>query len=144
MIGPQLQAALARYGLGDLAPWLSEMIVSNASDAEIELGLREQPAFRTRFWMIFEREKAGLSPISPDWVVEYEARVMEGARALGATVTREQIGRLIANNVSAEESLNRVSIAATAVYQSPPETRAALGRLYGITHADMVDYWLDP
>lgn len=144
LIGPQLRATLERYGLQDLAKWLSAQIINGASDAEIELGLREHPVWKQRFWMIEAREKAGMSPISPDEVVAYEAAAFQSAQALGVTVNRQQIGEWIAADKGLPEMQERMGMASAAVYQSSPHTRAALNRLYGVTDSDLADYWLDP
>ena len=143
-LGPILSRLLDRYGLGSLKDWASTQLVDNVSEEEFLLALYDRPEFKTRFWMIGERERKGLSPVSAEMVLAYEAQVAQMAKAFGVTVTQRQAGEMMANDISAAEVEDRIGIAAAAVYQSPPETRAALNRLYGITAGDLVNYWLDP
>src|SRR5690606_5995595 len=67
-----LMALLQAYGLEELSGWVREQLISGASPAQIVLDLRNQPAFRRRFAAIFDREAAGLNPISPEEVLAYE------------------------------------------------------------------------
>lgn len=143
-LGPQLTALLNRYGLGSLAGWASEAIVSGLGAEEIEFQLRERPEFKARFPAITAREKAGLPPVSVDEYLAYEQSLSQMGRAFGVTLTKAQTDAALGANVSVAEMQERVGIAATAVYQSPPEVRAALSRLYGIGTGDLVNYWLDP
>lgn len=52
--------------------------------------------------------------------------------------------KFIGGLVSPAEVNSRIQDAAQAAYQSPPETRAALASLYGITGGDLISFFLDP
>jgi len=142
--GPMLQDYLTRSGLAGLIPWASGMLTSGASEDEILLDMENQPAFRTRFWMIFTRSNNGWSPISVQEVLEYESTMEAAASALGLQVTRQEMGQWIADDKSVSEMQDRMGIAATVVHMSSPELRAQLDRLYGVTTGDLTRYWLNP
>lgn len=143
-VGPILKAMLTRYGLESLAPWLSEMITSNAPMEEIELQLYDRPEFITRFPAIRRRGRDGLPPLSVEEYLAYENQMSQVSRAYGISVDKTQVDALISLNVSAAEAEDRVGIAARAVYQTDQTTRAALSRLYGIETGDLINYWLNP
>lgn len=135
---------LRRLGLSDLSTWAKNALINGASEAEIMVDIENQPAFKQRFWMIEARRKAGLPEFSPAQVLDYEATASEMAKAFGITITQQQVGELIANDVSVAELEDRVGIAASAVFQVPPEVRSELQRFYGIGTGDLTEYWLDP
>ncbi len=135
---------LKRYGLTGLSQWAKDALINGASEDEIMVDIENQPAFKQRFWMIEARRKAGLTEFSPAMVVEYEATAGAMAKAFGITITDQQVGDLIANDVSPQELQDRVGIAASAVFQVPAEVRSELQRFYGIGVGDLTEYWLDP
>jgi hypothetical protein len=143
-IGPALKNLLKRSGLEGLEKWASDMVINGASDAEIEISLYDQPVFRQRFPMIFERSNKGFGAISVQEVLEYENRAKELAKSFGTTITNEDISHLIANDVSLTETQDRLGLAGQAVHMASTDLKAELNRLYGITSGDLVKYWLDP
>lgn len=143
-IGPQMARTLERYGLGSLAPWLSERIIKGIGEDQIMLELYDRPEFTNRFPAIKKREAAGLPPVSIEEYLQYEAVTRQAARAFGVEISQDKINALIAGNVSAKEAQDRLDIASRAALQSDSFTRAELNRLYGVTTGDLVNYWLDP
>ena len=144
VVGPLLSQLLTRYGLQTLAPWFAERIIHDASEEQIMLELYDRPEFKVRFPAIFAREKAGYPPISVAEYLTYENQVSQMSRAYGVTLDKARVDALIGLNVSAQEAEDRVGIAARAVYQTDPTTRAALSRLYGIETGDLINYWMNP
>lgn len=143
-VGPLLSQLLARYGLESLAPWLAEQIIKDTSEEQIQLELYDRPEFKARFPAIAAREKAGLPPVSIEEYLAYEGQMSQMARAYGVGLDKAKVDALISNNVSAAEAEDRIGIAARAVYQTDPTTRAELSRLYGIETGDLINYWLNP
>jgi len=139
-----MQRELERYGLSSLGPWLSTAIITGMSEDQLMLELYERPEFKTRFPAIEARRKAGLSPISIDEYLEYEAVQRSAAKSLGVDISTDDINALLANDVSAKEAQDRLTLAARAVYRTDQFTRDKLASLYGITTGDLVRYWLDP
>lgn len=144
VVGPLLSQLLARYGLESLAPWLAERIIKDTSEEQIQLELYDRPEFKARFPAIAAREKAGLPPVSVEEYLAYEGQMSQVSRAYGISLNKDRVDALIGQNVSAAEAEDRIGIAARAVYQTDPTTRAALSRLYGIETGDLIDYWLNP
>ena len=143
-LGPVLTNLLKRAGLAGLTQWASDMVINGASEAEIEISLYDQPEFRHRFPMIFKRANAGYGAISVQEVLEYENRAKEVAKSFGATITDEEISDLISNDVSMNETQDRLALAGQAVHMVSTDMKAQLQRLYNIGPGDLVRYWLDP
>lgn len=143
-VGPLMQRELERYGLASLGSWLSNMIITGASEEQLMLELYERPEFKARFPAIDARRKAGLSPISVDEYLEYEAVSKAAAKSLGVDISQDEINQLLVNDISVKEAQDRMAIAARSVYRADAFTRQELNRLYGITTGDLVRYWLDP
>ena len=143
-IGPILKNLLSRSGLESLTSWATEMIIDGASEAEIEISLYDQPAFRQRFPMIFARANAGYGAISVQEVLEYENRAKEMAKSFGVSLSNTEISDLIANDVSFQEAQDRLSMAGQAVHMASTGLKSELQRMYGISQGDLIKYWLDP
>lgn len=143
-VGPMLKQMLERYGLGSLAPWLSNKVMQGASLEEIELELYDRPEFRLRFPAIRTRGQNGLPPLSVDEYLAYEQQATQVARAYGVEISQKQMNDLLAGNVSIAETQERLDLASRAALQSDSKTRQELNRIYGVTTADLVSFWLDP
>lgn len=143
-LGPLMQQLLNRYGLGGLSNWLSAAVIRGWSEEEIKLKLWDTPEFRNRFPGIFIRITKGRPPMTVDEYMEYEERSRLMTAAIGYRITNDEITQLIGSDVALPELEERVSLAATAVYDSDNETTHELGRLWGITNNEMMRYWLDP
>lgn len=143
-VGPLMHRELERYGLASLGDWLSTAIITGMSEEQLQLELYERPEFKQRFPAIEARRRAGLSPVSVDEYLEYEAVSRSAAKALGVDISQEEINNLLTNDVSVAEAQDRLTIAARAVHRADQNTRDELNRLYGISTGDLVRYWLDP
>jgi hypothetical protein len=141
---PGLQAMLKRLGLSRLVKGLTDLSERDASDAELLDWLYDQPDFRSRFPAIFNRERAGLPPLSVDEYLAYEAQVSTDARMFGMTLTKAEVDDWLSKNVSADEGRSRIEAASVAVYSSPIETREQLRRLHGVQDEDMIRFWMSP
>lgn len=135
---------LARYGLGELAPWLSQQITSGATLEEIELNLYDQPAFIKRFPAIRQRGRDGKPPLSVEEYLQYERQMFDAANSFGVTVSYDEINDLLIGDVSFNEAQDRLALAGQAVHAIPQETKNTLQQFYGVTSGDLTKYWLDP
>ena len=132
-----IQQALQQMGITDpgALSWAQGLISSGASAQSIEVQMYSQPWFQQRFPGIFERQKAGLPPISPADYLGYEdqARQLEGAYGLppGFLDDRNYVGNLIGSDVSMAELQNRVEQGFSVVQQAPQEVRDAFSQFYG-------------
>lgn len=143
-LGPQMTAALKKYGLESLTEWASNALIQGKSEDEIMLDLYEQQAFRNRFAGMFAREAAGYPPVSIDQYLEYEDMASSLGTTWGMTLSKQEVDNLIANNVSARELEQRFTIAATAVYEDDSFVRDSLTRLFGVNQENLMRYWMDP
>jgi len=144
MAGPLLTSLLERYGLGSLTSWAAELIVQGVAEDELVLRLYDQGPFKQRFPAIEAREKAGLPPLSAEEYLQYESVAFQAAKANGISLTQNEINELLVNNVSIQETQERLSMAMQAVFQTDARTRDELSRLYGIGTGDLAKFWLDP
>jgi hypothetical protein len=143
----RLNAVLNDYGLGSLGAQVQRWLIEGLSEAEITQRMRETNEFKQRFPAIEERKKKGLSPISPGEYVSYERNVRQMMRAAGLPTGfydgNDDFTRFISNDLSLSELGDRVTLAANAAFNTPPETRAALER-WGMRAGDLTAFWLDP
>lgn len=143
-LGPIMQNILARYGLETLTQWAVNLIADGSSPAEIELQLYDRPEFQSRFAGMFMREKAGYPPIAVDEYLSYENTAASLATMWDISLSKDEVDRLIANNVSAVELENRFTLAAQALYETPEEDRDEFQRLYNVSEGKLLKYWMDP
>jgi hypothetical protein len=143
-IGPLLQSLLDRYGLGSLADWAAELLITGASEDEIILQLYDRPEVAARFPWLKQREAAGLTPLSIEEGLQYENFARQTAKSLGLNITDEEIWANIGGDVSIKELEDRISMASAAVHSLNPMVRAQTEMLYGITTEDFIRSWLNP
>lgn len=143
-IGPQMKATLKRYGLQDLTRWVADAVVQGKSQDQIMLEIYDQPAFKKRFPAIAQREAIGFSPVSVEDYINYEKLAESLGSTWGVKLSKAEVDDLIGHDVSAQELEQRFNIAATAVYESAPETRNALNRLFNISGGELMRYWMNP
>lgn len=143
-LGPILSTLLDRYDLSSLKNWASDALIRGLSEDEIVLEMYERPEFKTRFPAIEARNKAGLAPVSVEEYLGYEAQTRAWAKQAGFTLTQDEINKMIAGDVSAQEAADRIDVASRAAFMTDDQTRNELQRLYGISGGDLVRYWLNP
>ncbi len=128
----QITQLLQGFGLADLTSWAVSLLNNGAtSQAQIEIELEDQPAFRERFGAIFARREAGLSPVSVEEVLYFEKQVGELESFYGFPA-----GTLDAQDFLAEDrSYNEIqaTVAAEVQFrQSDPDTQRYAQQFYGI------------
>ena len=139
-------ARFAAYGLGTLASKIKELAVDGATEATITLGLQSTDEYKTRFKANDARIKAGLQVLQPAEYLNLEDGYRQVLRSYGLTQfsTDEYVQQFIANDVSAKELSDRVSIATQRVQNADPAVLNQLQSYYGISAKDAVAYILDP
>lgn len=141
-------AILRRYDLESETEWAWQMVTHGASVAEFETELRQRDAYRSRFRAIFEREAAGLPPISPEEVLEYEQRRREVLSAYGLPPgfydsPDDAVAGLV-GDVSISELEQRASLwsdYAESQWEAP--VRGQLQRLFGIGTGTLAAFLMD-
>lgn len=142
-----LQELLRSYGLEDLSDWAYEQVIQGNSPTVIRQMLWEQPAFKKRFKVIFDRRDKGLPAVSPNEVLEYERRArqlfQEAGLPPGFYDSPDDFYSFILNDVSISELNGRVELARTSIYSADPAQRAEMQRLYGLSEGQEIAYVLD-
>ena len=139
-------ARFSAYGLGTLASKIKELAVDGATEATITLGLQSTDEYKTRFKANDARIKAGLQVLQPAEYLNLEDGYRQVLRSFGLTQfsTDDYVQQFIANDVSAKELSDRVSIATQRVQNADPAVLNQLQSYYGIGPKDAVAYILDP
>lgn len=130
----QVMIILNDYGLASLADWAWKMIQSGESTAGIQIDLYNQPAFQQRFWVIGARQKAGLDPVSPTDILNFEQSWTELAHAAGlppSFANKDMAQQFMANNVSFNEAQERVQRGFIEMHNAPTEVRDMFGQYFG-------------
>lgn len=145
----RLQQILNQYGLGGMAGWIQSKLENGSSEAEIQLEMYDQPEFKARFPVIEQRRLAGLTPVSPAEVMEYEQRGRELMRQAGLTnstfTNKDYLQGLMGQDVSLAEVQTRLNDGLLRVQQAPPEVRNVFGQFFGTSgDAALAQLFLDP
>lgn len=142
-----LNELLSSYGLGELSSWAYEQVVAGNSPAMIRQLLWEQPAFKKRFKVIFDRRDRGLPAISVDEVLDYERKARQLFQAAGLPAgfydSPDDFYSFLVNDISLSELNSRVELARDYVYRADPSVRAEMQRLYGLSEGSEIAYVLD-
>lgn len=143
-----VQGILRQYGLEELSDWARSLIVNGASEAQVQVELYEQPAFRQRFRAIFARQERGLPPISPEEVMAYERQRAQVMRMYGFPEgfyddPDDAVAGLV-EDVSINEVEQRAAMWVDFARNQAPEVRLELQRLYGVTDGALAAYMMDP
>lgn len=143
---------LREYGFSDaeaaeLSTWAKGQLIEGTSPTIVRQQLWNQPAFKRRFKVIFDRRAAGLPAISPSEVLEYERRArqlfQEAGLPPGFYDSPDDFYNFILNDVSISELNGRVELARTSIYAADPASRAEMQRLYGLSEGQEIAYVLD-
>jgi hypothetical protein len=139
-------ARFNQYGLGTLATKIRDLAVDGATEATITLALQDTEEYKTRFKANQARLKAGLQVLQPAEYLNLEDGYRQVLRSYGMTqfATDEYVQQFIANDVSAKELSDRVTIAVQQVQNADPAILTQLKDYYGIGPADAAAYILDP
>lgn len=135
-----------KYGLGSLADKIRELAVDGATEATITLGLQDTEEYKKRFSANIARQNAGLKVLTPAEYLNLEDGYRQILREYGLNQfsNDDYVQKFIANDVSAAELSNRISLAVQRVQNADPAVMRQLNDYYGIGQADLVGYVLDP
>jgi hypothetical protein len=136
---------LSGAGLGDLADEVNKMILDDKTAAQIKLEIRKTKSYEARFpgmKALSDKNRA----ITEGEYIDLERGYSQTLRAYGLDEKiygdRGDLGTYIANEVSAREFEERVSLAKDRV-SSQADVMKALGEMY-VTEADAIGYLLNP
>jgi hypothetical protein len=133
-------------GLAALVEPLRNLIQENVSPSEFAVKLRQSDAYKARFIANEERLKKGLRVLQPREYIAVEDSYRQVLRSYGLQQFDNDtyVQQFIANDVSAAELSDRVSMAVQRVQNADPAIARTLRDYYGIGQTDLVAYVLDP
>lgn len=144
-----VRAALAPYGLGDLAQRMYEYGKNNDNDAGAAyLWLRDQPEYKQAFPGMALREQNKLAPMSEEqyiqWTSQMRSTMQQNGIPAGFYDSPDDFATMIGNDLSPQEVQDRVVKGVVAAQNAPQEVKDALFNYYGIDQGHLAAYWLDP
>ena len=148
----ELLVLLRRYGLDGLFKNLNDAVVDDPTlvrDVDALFGrIENTPEYQARFAGNKERERRGLPVLSPTTYIQEEEAYKTQLRNLGMSPgfydTQADFARLIGGDVSPVEFGARIQQGYQAVRQSSPEVIRQMKELYGVSEADLAEYFIDP
>lgn len=136
------------YGLGTLAPKITELVQNGFSADTVSLLLQESDEYKQRFAANEARKKAGMAVLSPAEYLATERAYRQIMTAAGLPKgfydQPEDFQNLLSKDISPAELNARVQTAADAVLNADPYYTQALRDFYGMTNGDMVAFVLNP
>jgi hypothetical protein len=136
------------YGLGSLAPKITEFIQQGFSPDTVALKLQETPEYQQRFIGNETRRKAGMPVLSPGEYLALESDYRQIMRASGLPSgfydEPSDFAKFIGVDVSPTELKQRVDIAALSLENADPFYTRQLQQYYNMNSGDMLAYVLDP
>jgi len=136
------------YGLGSLAPKITEYVQQGFSPDTVTLKLQETPEYQQRFSGNTARKKAGLPVLSPAEYLATESAYKQTMRSAGLPVgfydDPSDFSTFIGVDVSPAELKSRVDIAAQTIDGADPFFKQQLKEYYNLGDGDMIAYALDP
>lgn len=138
--------ALNAYGLGNLASFAWNEWLQGIPVEQIMLDIRQTPEYKARFPAMATLASQGRA-ITEQQYVDYERNAYALAQSVGldtAHFNSGDITNLLTNNVALPELKSRLDQYQAAAYSTPPEFRAALQNLYGITPGQLTAFFIDP
>lgn len=148
----ELLVLLRRYGLDKLFDALNSAVLEDPTlvrDVDALFGkIENTPEYQERFAGNKERERRGLPVLSPTTYIQEEDGYRTQLRNLGMSPgfydTQADFARLIGGDVSPVEFGARIQQGYQAVRQSSPEVIRQMKELYGVSEADLAEYFIDP
>jgi len=138
---------MAEFGLESLGEWAWQKFLDGVPIEQIFLDMRDRPEYQARFPAIRELADKGRAMTEAEYIA-YEKQATGFMRAAGLPEgfydEPDDFAAFLRNEVSVNELQQRVQMAQSAVFASPPEVRDELERLYGVGQGALTAYFLDP
>lgn len=153
LTGPQRDAASAliglfsQYGLQSLATQIIKMVKQGFSSDTMSLMLEKTPEYQKRFAANIERQKKGLSVLSPKEYIEtersYRAILAQSGMPKGFYDTQEDFQKFLGNDLAPQELSDRVKLWQQ---EALKDTNGldAIRKITGLGAADYAAYLMDP
>lgn len=144
-----LQSLLESMNLGSLTSWAWQQLQNGATPDEIAVNIRTTPQWKQQYWMIDQRQKDGLPPISEAEVQSYRDTAYQLADTYGLPkgfVNDQLIGQWIADDKSVSELDSVLKDGYDQVQKADPLVRQAFSDMFGVKNGDaaLAAYFTDP
>lgn len=142
-----IQSALDEFGLGQLGDSLWTQYLNGAPLEQIFLDLRKTPEYKTRFAGMEELKRKGRAITEAEYIATERAiasAMRSAGLAPGMFDTPDDFARLIGGEVAPTEVASRLADYNRAVHETPADVRGQLSRLYGVTDAQLLAFYIDP
>lgn len=142
-------AVLDTWGLGSLADGLYAAVTQNhwINQKELMQWVRTQPAYAEQFPGLAEHNANGYTHMTEAEYQQNREVYTQQAQQYGLPstfLTKQEIGKLVAGNVSPAEFSDRLVKGWAAVTKGDPQIQNELRRMYGIGKHDLMQYYFDP
>jgi len=147
-----LELEFNKYGLGDLAKTVKDLILTGTPSAEATLKLRNTKEYQTRFAGNETRRAAGKNVYSEDVYLQLENQMQEAFAAygvsgvLGSSRANQQakLATFIGADIAPTEVKKRIQMAVEEVNNRPEILKTFQTYYPSVTDKDLVSYFLDP
>ena len=147
-----LESEFTKYGLGDLAKTVKDLILTGTPSAEATLKLRNTKEYQTRFAGNEARRAAGKNVYSEDVYLQLENQMQEAFAAygvsgvLGSSRANQQakLATFIGADIAPTEVKKRIQMAVEEVNNRPEILKTFQTYYPSVTDKDLVSYFLDP
>jgi murein DD-endopeptidase MepM/ murein hydrolase activator NlpD len=147
-----LELEFNKYGLGDLAKTVKDLILTGTPSAEATLKLRNTKQYQTRFAGNEARRAAGKNVYSEDVYLQLENQMQEAFAAYGVSgvlgSSREnqqaKLATFIGADIAPTEVKKRIQMAVEEVNNRPDILKTFQTYYPSVTDKDLVSYFLDP
>jgi hypothetical protein len=147
-----LESEFTKYGLGELAKTVKQLILDGASSSEMTIKLRNTPEYQVRFAGNAQRLKEGKNVYDEATYLALENSMQQAFTAygvsnlLGDTRQKQQarLSTFIGGDISPTEVKNRIQLAVEEVSNRPDILSAFQTYYPQVTSNDLVSYFLDP
>ena len=146
-----LESEFTKYGLGDLAKTVKDLILTGTPSAEATLKLRNTKEYQTRFAGNEVRRAAGKNVYSEDVYLQLENQMQEAFAAygvsgvLGSSRANQQakLATFIGADIAPTEVKKRIQMAVEEVNNRPEILKTFQTYYPSVTDKDLVSYFLN-
>ena len=141
-----LTGVMNDYGLGSLMTKITGMVQAGLNADAVMAQVRQTSEYATRF-PAMKALSAKNRVISEAEYIAFERNAAELERSYGlpeGMLGKDQVTKLLENEVSGKELGQRVTMAAVGAFDTAPEVKDQFRDYYGISSGGLTAYFLDP
>jgi hypothetical protein len=142
-----LESTLATYGLSALAGRVWQMYLDGIPIEQIMLDLRQTPEYKARFPAMDALSGKGRAISEAEYInleQQYVSLFRQAGLPPGFYDSPQDFASFIGNEVSPVEMGERLDVGRRLLFESPPQVRDELARLYGINEGAALAFIIDP